>query len=114
MKKKRKFQLMRKKRKQVNLYEKESNIRGTLILKWLMIELKYKEACLSINELNPFLPSVIVSILQELKEVLPEKIPNGLSLIRRIDHKIDFIPRASIQNRPAYESNPEVTKELQR
>lgn len=115
MKKKRKFQLMRKKkREQVNLYEKESNIRGTLILKWLMIVLKYKEACLSINELNPFLPSVIVSILQELEEVLPEKIPNGLSLIRRIDHKIDFIPRASIPNRPAYESNPEITKELQR
>ena len=105
---------MRKKRKQVNLYEKESNIRGTLILKWLMIVLKYKEACLSINELNPFLSSVIVSSLQELEEILPEKIPNGLSLIRRIDHQIDFIPRVSIPNRQAYESNLEVTKELQR
>lgn len=79
-----------------------------------MIVLKYKEACLSINELNPFLSSVIVSSLQELEEILPEKIPNGLSLIRRIDHQIDFIPRVSIPNRPAYESNLEVTKELQR
>ncbi|XP_072073865.1 uncharacterized protein [Arachis hypogaea] len=31
-----------------------------------------------------------------------------------IEHQIDFIPGASIPNRPAYRSNPEETKELQR
>ncbi|KAF5470845.1 hypothetical protein F2P56_011333, partial [Juglans regia] len=34
--------------------------------------------------------------------------------IRGIEHQIDFIPGASIPNRPAYRSNPEETKELQR
>nr|XP_027075950.1 uncharacterized protein LOC113699801 [Coffea arabica] len=31
-----------------------------------------------------------------------------------IEHQIDFIPGASLPNRPAYKSNPEETKELQR
>jgi len=34
--------------------------------------------------------------------------------LRGIEHQIDFIPEASIPNRPAYRSNPEETKELQR
>uniref|UniRef100_A0A2N9I282 CCHC-type domain-containing protein n=1 Tax=Fagus sylvatica TaxID=28930 RepID=A0A2N9I282_FAGSY len=35
-------------------------------------------------------------------------------LIRGIEHQIDFVPGAAIPNRPAYRSNPEETKELQR
>ena len=34
--------------------------------------------------------------------------------IRGIEHQIDFVPGAAIPNRPAYRSNPEETKELQR
>ena len=34
--------------------------------------------------------------------------------IRGNEHQIDFIPGAVIPNRPAYRSNPEETKELQR
>jgi hypothetical protein len=34
--------------------------------------------------------------------------------IKVIEHQIDFVPRASIPNRPAYRSNPEDSKELQR
>ena len=34
--------------------------------------------------------------------------------IREIEHQIDFVPGATIPNRPAYRSNLEETKELQR
>ena len=40
--------------------------------------------------------------------------PSGLPPLRRIEHQIDFVPGALIPNRPAYRSNPEETKELQR
>uniref|UniRef100_A0A2N9H3I3 Uncharacterized protein n=1 Tax=Fagus sylvatica TaxID=28930 RepID=A0A2N9H3I3_FAGSY len=39
---------------------------------------------------------------------------SGLPPIRGIEHQIDFVPGATIPNRPAYRSNPEETKELQR
>ncbi|PON35545.1 hypothetical protein PanWU01x14_335360 [Parasponia andersonii] len=47
-------------------------------------------------------------------DIFLEEVPNGLPPLRGIEHQIDFIPRASIPNRPAYRSNPEKTKELQR
>ena len=40
--------------------------------------------------------------------------PKGVSPLRGIEHQIDFVPGAQIPNRPAYRSNPEETKELQR
>jgi hypothetical protein len=40
--------------------------------------------------------------------------PSGLPPIRGIEHQIDFIPGTVIPNRPAYRSNLEETKELQR
>ena len=55
-----------------------------------------------------------MSLLQDFKDVCAEDIPQGLSPIRGIEHQIDFIPGAVIPNRPAYRSNPEETKELQR
>ena len=43
-----------------------------------------------------------------------EGMPAGLPPIRGIEHKIDLVLGASIPNRPAYRTNPEETKELQR
>ncbi|KAJ0040058.1 hypothetical protein Pint_27551 [Pistacia integerrima] len=74
----------------------------------------YKEALLCTNDLVGALSSDIVSLLQEFKDVIPEEVPYGLPPIRGIEHQIDFMPGASIPNRPAYRSNPEETKELQR
>ncbi|PKI39892.1 hypothetical protein CRG98_039732 [Punica granatum] len=51
---------------------------------------------------------------QEYEDVFPEETPHGLPPIRGIEHQIDFVPGATIPNRPAYKSNPEETKELQR
>ncbi|XP_062075289.1 uncharacterized protein LOC133779331 [Humulus lupulus] len=51
---------------------------------------------------------------EDFDDIFPEQVPNGLPPIRGIEHQIDFIRGASIPNRPAYRSNPEETKELQR
>ncbi|XP_042992210.1 uncharacterized protein LOC122318677, partial [Carya illinoinensis] len=51
---------------------------------------------------------------REFDDVFPEEMPNELPPIRGIEHQIDFVPGAAIPNRPAYRSNPEETKELQR
>jgi hypothetical protein len=79
-----------------------------------VIFLVYKESYLNLNETNQSLPSLVVSLLQEFEDVFPEDIPSGLPPIRGIEHQIDFIPGTVIPNRPAYRSNPEETKELQR
>ncbi|XP_071933817.1 uncharacterized protein [Coffea arabica] len=51
---------------------------------------------------------------QEYADIFPEDVPSGLPPLRGIEHQIDFVPGASLPNRPAYKSNPEETKELQR
>jgi cell division protein FtsN len=46
--------------------------------------------------------------------MFPNNVPSGLPPIRGIEHQIDFMPSVRIPNRPAYKSNPEEAKELQR
>ena len=46
--------------------------------------------------------------------MFPEDVLSGLPPIRGIEHQVDFIPVATIPNRPAYRCNPDETKELQR
>ncbi|KAH9698149.1 Endonuclease [Citrus sinensis] len=53
-------------------------------------------------------------VQDKYEDVFPEETPHGLPPIRGIEHQIDFVPGAAIPNRPAYRSNPEETKELQR
>jgi len=63
--------------------------------------------------LDSCVPSVVKVLLQEFEDVFLEEISSGLPPIRGIEHQIDFVPGASIPNRPAYRSNPEESKELQ-
>jgi hypothetical protein len=58
--------------------------------------------------------NVVIYLLQEFDDLFPDDTPSRLPPLRGIEHQIDFIPEASIPNRPAYRSNPEETKELQR
>jgi hypothetical protein len=97
-----------------NYIAKKSEIKRALISHQPLIVLMYKEALLCINDIVSALLSDIVSLLQEFEDVLLEKVPHGFPPIRGIEHQIDFIPDASIPNRPNYRSNPEETKELQR
>ena len=55
-----------------------------------------------------------MTLLQDFDDMFPNEDPNGLPPIRGIEHQIDLVPGATIPNRPAYKSNPEETKELQR
>ncbi|XP_021887139.1 uncharacterized protein LOC110806550 [Carica papaya] len=79
-----------------------------------VIMLLYHETCLVTNELPNDLPLEIVGVLNDFADVLTEEVPDGLPIIRGIEHQIDFQPDATIPNRSAYRANPEETKELQR
>jgi hypothetical protein len=73
-----------------------------------------ESSSLNLDETNQSLSSLAVSLLQEFEHVFPKEMPNELPPIRGIEHQIEFVPGADIPNRPAYKSNPEETKELQR
>ena len=100
--------------RKTNFYASGGEIRRAMFLNQPMIVLLYKEALLNTNDLDPALHSSVVSLLQEFEDVFPDEVPDGLPPIRGIEHQIDFVPGASIPNRPASRSNPEETKELQR
>ncbi|GKV00638.1 hypothetical protein SLEP1_g13302 [Rubroshorea leprosula] len=103
-----------KERKSVSVYAKESDVKAAFFANQPMFVLLYKDAYFNTNELNDCLPSVVKSLLQDFKDVFPDDVPNGLPPVKGIEHQMDFIPGATIPNRPAYRSNPNETKELQR
>jgi hypothetical protein len=76
--------------------------------------LLHKEVQLSTNDLTSLLPSVVLDLLQEFEDVFPDEVPAGLPPLRGIEHQIDLVPGASLPNHPAYCTNPEETKEIQR
>jgi hypothetical protein len=79
-----------------------------------MILLVYKEAYFKNNDLDHFVSTVAISLLNEFDDVFPDDTLSGLPPLRGIEHQVDFVPGASIPNQQAYRSNPEETKELQR
>ncbi|CAL1411262.1 unnamed protein product [Linum trigynum] len=66
------------------------------------------------QELVQEVPSMARAVLEEFGDVFPEEAPKGLPPIRGIEHRIDFIPGATIPNKVAYRTNSEESKELQR
>jgi hypothetical protein len=113
-KKERVTHMSEKQKKQVSFYAKAGDVKSAFYANQPIFVLLYKEACFNTNELEESLPSVVVSLLQEYEDVFPNDVPSGLPPIRVIEHQIDFVPGATIPNRPAYRSNSEETKELQR
>jgi len=100
--------------KNLNFFAKSSYLKHDYLSELPMILLVYKEAYFNSDNLDSCVPSVVKVLLQEFESVFPEEIPSGLLPIRGVKHQINFVPRASIPNRPAYRSNPEESKELQR
>ncbi|KAL0420359.1 UNVERIFIED_CONTAM: hypothetical protein Slati_3058800 [Sesamum latifolium] len=96
------------------LVAKKCEIKEALFSRENFIVLVYKEAMLNSSDLISSFPSVVTSILQDYEDVFPDEIPPGLPPIRGIKHQIDFMPGAFLPNRPAYRTNPEETKEIQR
>ena len=99
-----------------SFYLGEGEVRRAYKASKLMLLLVYKDTThfSLLTNTDRSLPVSISSFLQEFGDVLTEDIPNGLPPIRGIEHQIDFVPGAVIPNRPAYRSNPEEKKELQR
>ena len=60
------------------------------------------------------IPPELRSLIDQYKDVFPEKLPLGLPPVRGIEHQIDLVPGSSLPNKPAYRTNPMETKELQR
>ncbi|KAK5836040.1 hypothetical protein PVK06_011780 [Gossypium arboreum] len=85
-----------------------------MFLRQPMYVFVYKEALLNTNKLPENLPASVLSLIQEFEDIFPDEIPSGLPPIRGIEHQIDLVPGAALPNRPAYRSNPEETKELQK
>ena len=101
-------------REKTNFDARMSDVKRALLSNQPMILLVYKEALLDTNDFDSTLHSSVVPLLQDYEDVFPEETPQGLPPIRGIEHQIEFVPGAAIPNRPAYRSNPEETKELQR
>ena len=101
-------------KKQPSFYAREGEVRSAYFITKPMILLVYKEAYFNTNELDHMVPSATISLLQEFDDLFPNDTPNGLPPLRGKEHHIDLIHGASIPNRPAYISNSEETKELQR
>ena len=100
--------------KQPNFYAREGEVRFACFTNKPMILLVYKEAYFNTNDLDHIVPIVAISLLQEFDDVFPDDTPSGLPPLRGIEHQIDFVPGASIPNRPSYRKNPEEMTRLQR
>jgi len=101
---------VKKLRKQPNFYAREGEVRSAFFTNKPMILLVYKETYFKTNDLDHIMPSVAISLLQEFDDVFPDDTPSGLRPLRGIEHQINFMPGASIPNRPACRSNPEEMK----
>ncbi|XP_052110164.1 uncharacterized protein LOC110275632 [Arachis duranensis] len=93
---------------------KERDLKSALIGNKTLFMVRFKDNLFSDTDFNSNFPNSFVSLLQEFADVFSTDVPRGLPPLQRIEHQINFISGASIPNRPAYRSNPEETKELQR
>ena len=100
--------------KQPNLFIKTKEVKKSLLSTQPILLFVFKEALTSLTNHVPVLPSKMTELLQDYKDVFPEENPSVLPPVRGIEHQIDFIPGATLPNRPAYRTNPAETKELQR
>ncbi|XP_048630844.1 uncharacterized protein LOC125604595 [Brassica napus] len=103
-----------KQKKETNLLAKSSEIKKALCLQQSMLLFVFKGALMSSSDPAPVLPSELEFLLQDYGDVFPDESPKGLPPMRGIEHQIDLVPGASLPNRPAYRTNPEETKELQK
>ncbi|KAG7543353.1 Reverse transcriptase domain [Arabidopsis thaliana x Arabidopsis arenosa] len=103
----------KQKEKSSNLMITESKQKGSDIHSSKLLFV-FKETLISITNPEQAIPSKIKCLLQEYTDVFPEENPEGLPPIRGIEHQIDFVPGASLPNRPAYRTNHVETKELEK
>lgn len=95
-----------------NFLINSGDIRRTLYSKDPVLLMIFKEV-LSADFTELKLPSEITHVLEQYQDVFPGDLPEGLPLIRGIEHQIDFVPGASLPNRARYRMNPAEAKELE-
>jgi hypothetical protein len=79
----------------------------------VLIVLVYKDTLVPANNLTSIY-SVIAHVLQDYNDVFPEETLVGLPPLRGIEHQIDLALGVALPNCPAYQTNSEETKEIQR
>jgi hypothetical protein len=82
-------------------------------LEQVFIILVYKDTLLSYNDLTT-VPSVVACVLHEYEDIFPKETSAGLPPLRGIEYQIDLIHGTTLPNCPAYCTNPQETKEIQR
>ena len=98
-----------------NFLATKGEVKGLFHSKQPLYLLICKNYVLTTNTFDNFeLPSSVKTFLQEFEDVFPPSVRNRLPPLRGIEHQIDLMPGASLPNRPAYRSNPQETKGIQR
>nr|KYP39879.1 hypothetical protein KK1_038797 [Cajanus cajan] len=70
--------------------------------------------CTATSSLETSLPFEVKNLLKEFDDVFPSEGPVGLPPFKGIEHQIDLVPRASLPNKPAYRTNLQETKEIEK
>jgi len=60
------------------------------------------------------LPGKGSHLFEQIQDIFPKEVPFGLLPLRGIKHKIDLVIGASLANMPAYRTNPQETKEIEK
>jgi hypothetical protein len=79
------------------LLSTKSEINGLLVSNSVSYALIYKDALISLHDMQQSLPPMVSNILQKYADVFPSEVPSWLPLLRSIEHQIDLIPGASLQ-----------------
>ena len=72
-------------------YAKERELKSAYLGKRALILIQFKETLFTNTDLDPNLPSVFVTLLQDYDDVFPEEVPHKLPPLRGIKHQIDFV-----------------------
>jgi hypothetical protein len=74
------------KKEQPNFYARKGEVKSIFFSNKPLILLMYRETYFNINDLDHFVPNVVISLLREFEDVFPEDIPSGLPPLREIKH----------------------------
>lgn len=87
---------------------------GSSLFRQPKIVILYKVACSIINEANPSFPSFMECLLKKFVNVFTKYNSSNLLLMQGIEHVVDLVLEASIQNLPTNRSHPKKMKAMQR
>nr|KYP48027.1 Transposon Ty3-G Gag-Pol polyprotein [Cajanus cajan] len=98
-----------------NAYPYDGQLKQTLLVEKSSYILLCRSMlkCHNLNLEPSSLPLGVTQLLKEFDDVFLSEGPKGLPPFGGIEHQIDFVPRASLPNMPAYRTNPQEIKEIE-